>query len=170
MGSWREFFNGQTSLVDINLSSLTGQSVRFILTVNNLAVARDANAFWLTPHIERFFINSVLDWTQEGRTAVSCDGLRLFLTSEADFRAEAYSCAPEQRNLGGRPLSTDENVQVFEWVNRLKPFDAEIYQARPDVPIKTQFNLSGRGIAEKTNADIGAINNFAERLFLSIIQ
>jgi hypothetical protein len=72
--------------------------------------------------------------------------------------------------LGGRPLSTDENAQVFEWVNRLKTFDAEIYQAKPDVPIKSQFNFSGRGIAEATNTDIGAINNFAERLFLSIIQ
>ncbi|MGB7116583.1 MAG: NBR1-Ig-like domain-containing protein [Anaerolineales bacterium] len=170
LGSRREFINGQTSLIDINLSSLAGQSVRFILTVNNLAVARDANAFWLTPHIERFFVNSVLDWTQEGRTPTSCDGLRLFWTSEAAFRAEIYSCTPDQRDLGGRPLSTDENAQVFEWVNRLKTFDAEIYQAKPDIPIKSQFTFSGRGITEATNADIGAINNVAERLFLSIIQ
>jgi hypothetical protein len=52
LGSWRETFDGQVTILDLDLSSLKGQQVRFILTVENRGdnPAR-ANAFWFVPRV-----------------------------------------------------------------------------------------------------------------------
>jgi len=170
LGTWREFLNGQTTMVDINLSGLTGQTAQFTLTVINNGVARDANAFWFLPRIERSRPNSALYWRQEGRTPASCDVLNVFWASEFTFWAEASSCAEGQRILGNRNLTETENNQMLTWVNRLRTFDAEIYQSGPERALTSDFVLRGRGPVDQSEDDIQAINSFARQVFLSIIQ
>jgi hypothetical protein len=170
LGSWREFQNGQTTIVDVNLSGLTGQTVQFTLTATNNGVARDANAFWFLPRIERSLPNSVLTWRQEGRTPVSCDVLNVFWASEFTFWAEASSCAEGQRILGNRSLTENENAQMLGWVNLFRTFDAEIFQSGTERALTSDFNLRGRGSAVQTEDAIQAINSFAQQVFLSIIQ
>jgi hypothetical protein len=51
LGSWRERYEGLHTIIDIDLTPLAGQSVQFILTVNNNGKVSKANAFWLAPSI-----------------------------------------------------------------------------------------------------------------------
>jgi len=53
LGSWREVSDGLIKRVDVDLSSLAGQNVQFILRVVNNGKWADANAFWLVPSIRR---------------------------------------------------------------------------------------------------------------------
>jgi hypothetical protein len=50
---WTEEFDGDTSLTEIDLSSIAGTTVRFILRVEVLNTDyADANGFWLLPSIQ----------------------------------------------------------------------------------------------------------------------
>jgi hypothetical protein len=52
LGQWYEEYDGQITDIDVDLSSLAGESVTFILRV--VAVdgnTKEANAFWFNPHI-----------------------------------------------------------------------------------------------------------------------
>lgn len=52
LGTWDEKFEGDTTSIDINLSSLEGDEVRFLLTVEpNNNKFTQANAFWFQPQI-----------------------------------------------------------------------------------------------------------------------
>lgn len=53
LGEWREVYDGKITRIDIDLSSLAGQSVKFILTVETNGSYRDDAAFWLVPQIRR---------------------------------------------------------------------------------------------------------------------
>ena len=53
LGSWREVSDNRINRLDLDLSSLAGQSVQLILRVVNNGNAADANAFWLVPGIRR---------------------------------------------------------------------------------------------------------------------
>lgn len=53
LGEWHEVYDGQVTFIDIDLSSLAGQNVEFILTVFTNGSSRDDAAFWLNPHIRR---------------------------------------------------------------------------------------------------------------------
>ncbi|MBN2550758.1 MAG: hypothetical protein JXB15_16455 [Anaerolineales bacterium] len=57
LGSWRETYDGFTTRLDIDLSSLAGKTVQFLLTVVNNGRASKATAFWLAPSIRRSTIN-----------------------------------------------------------------------------------------------------------------
>ena len=48
-----EHYEGNTSTVDIDLSSLAGQDVNFVLTVLSLGPASDNRALWVEPRIVR---------------------------------------------------------------------------------------------------------------------
>jgi len=53
LGGWREVYDGQMSMIDMDLSFLAGQPVRFTFTVrvqNN--APESANAVWVRPRIE----------------------------------------------------------------------------------------------------------------------
>ena len=53
MGSWDEVYDGQVTVIDIDLSSLAGKNVTFILSVEvDNSDPDDANAFWFAPRIE----------------------------------------------------------------------------------------------------------------------
>ena len=53
LGIWEEAFDGNITLIDLDLSALAGQEVEFIFTVKAKASPDDDNAFWLSPHIHR---------------------------------------------------------------------------------------------------------------------
>lgn len=53
LGSWDEVYDGNTTRIDIDLSSLAGEKVKFILIVKADGSPRDDAAFWLVPQISR---------------------------------------------------------------------------------------------------------------------
>lgn len=53
LASWHEIYEGQFYPVDLDLSSLAGQSVKFILVVHSNGPQNNDNAIWLNPHILR---------------------------------------------------------------------------------------------------------------------
>ena len=54
LSSWHEVYDRQLTRAEVDLSSLAGQSVTFILRVeNNAGAAAAANAIWLAPSIRR---------------------------------------------------------------------------------------------------------------------
>jgi hypothetical protein len=52
LGSWNENLDGNLTTVDIDLSSLAGKNVRFILTVLSNGASENDRAQWLLPRIE----------------------------------------------------------------------------------------------------------------------
>jgi len=53
ISSWHEVYDGALTRADVDLSSLAGKSVRFILSVTNNGKPSAANAFWLVPSIRQ---------------------------------------------------------------------------------------------------------------------
>lgn len=53
LGTWHEEYDGEITRIDIDLSDLSGKSVKFILTVKANGSFRDDAAFWLVPQIAR---------------------------------------------------------------------------------------------------------------------
>lgn len=51
LGEWYQEYDGQITRIDVDLSGLAGQSVKFILTVQNRGKPSHASAFWLAPSI-----------------------------------------------------------------------------------------------------------------------
>ena len=52
LGEWHEVYDGQMTRIDLDLSSLNGQSVQFVLTVLANGEYKEDAAFWLNPHIQ----------------------------------------------------------------------------------------------------------------------
>jgi hypothetical protein len=53
LGKWQEDFDGGITRIELDLSKLDDESVRFIFKVEANGVSRDDNAFWLVPQIRR---------------------------------------------------------------------------------------------------------------------
>jgi hypothetical protein len=53
LASWHEVYEGQFYPVDLDLSSLAGETVKFILVVSANGQQNNDNAIWLNPHIIR---------------------------------------------------------------------------------------------------------------------
>ena len=53
LASWHEVYEGQYFTIDFDLSSLAGQTVKFILLVSTNGSARDDEALWVGPRIVR---------------------------------------------------------------------------------------------------------------------
>ena len=53
LGQWKEEFDGEITHVDLDLSSLAGETVHFVLIVETNGSPNQDAAFWLVPHIER---------------------------------------------------------------------------------------------------------------------
>jgi hypothetical protein len=51
LGAWREVRDGQTTIVGVDLSSLAGQNVQFVLRMQNNGNASQANGIWFLPSI-----------------------------------------------------------------------------------------------------------------------
>ncbi|HSQ25508.1 MAG TPA: NBR1-Ig-like domain-containing protein [Anaerolineales bacterium] len=167
LGNWRETFDGQTTLIDVDLSNLVGKAIQLIFSVENMGVAENANAFWLQPRIlnQTPTSNLVLTWTREGFPGMPCSELRIFLNNAGQGEAWAISCSPYSYELGRTSLSALEVRQLFDWIQRLRSFDAEISRSSPVTPIITWLRFEGTGINDASDPDLQAINSFATRLF-----
>lgn len=53
LGRWAEAYDGRWTRLDVDLSSLAGESVEFILRVNNNGDSTNDRVFWLVPAIVR---------------------------------------------------------------------------------------------------------------------
>ena len=53
LASWYEAYEGNYYVVDLDLSSLAGETVKFILVVSTNGANNNDNAIWLNPHIIR---------------------------------------------------------------------------------------------------------------------
>ena len=53
LGSWTETFDGNRTHINLDLSALAGNSVEFILVVQNNGDSDDDRAFWMVPKIVR---------------------------------------------------------------------------------------------------------------------
>ena len=90
LGNWREAFDGQTTVIDVDLSALTGKAIQLIFTVENLGNANNANAFWLSPRIQNQALTrtQVLTWTREGFPGMPCAELRVYLNNAGQGEAQ----------------------------------------------------------------------------------
>jgi hypothetical protein len=73
LGAWQEDYDGDYSRIDIDLSSLAGQSVQFILTVANNGNPTQANAFWLAPSIRSTVQGSDIPAARAARRTLAMD-------------------------------------------------------------------------------------------------
>ena len=53
LASWHEVYEGNYYAIDLDLSSLAGETVKFILVVSANGANNNDNAIWLNPHIVR---------------------------------------------------------------------------------------------------------------------
>ena len=53
IGLWNEVYEGKSTTIDLDLSSLAGKRVKFILKVTANGSADQDNAIWFAPHISR---------------------------------------------------------------------------------------------------------------------
>ena len=54
LGAWHEIYDGKSKVVDINLSALVGQSVKFVLRMQNNGSVSQANGLWFLPSIRNY--------------------------------------------------------------------------------------------------------------------
>jgi hypothetical protein len=174
LGRWRETYDGFTTPVDVDLSSLSGRNVSLILSVFNRGRARDADAVWLLPRVEQGGAApraNTLTWTREGRpNQDSCHELQIFHTAANSAVAVAYDCDFGRLELGRVTLNSQQMEQLRTWEARLDDFEGEIYSAAGGNPVQAwvSFRGSGRGIAN--NAQIRAVESFAAQIFAQITR
>jgi hypothetical protein len=168
LGAWREASDGRTTPVNIDLSFLAGFTVQLLLSVENRGSAQDADAVWIAPYLETTVPQpeQVLVWNQQGGANNVCQTLSVTLVSPDRAEARANSCTGE---AGAGGLTADELKQLRTWLTQLNTFDAEQYSADQDAPLISNITFNGRGSSDATNANITAIQSFAERLYNRII-
>ena len=166
LGSWREDYDGQVSLIDVDLSALAGRSVLLILSVMNNGAAGEANGVWLGPRVANRSVafNMALDWIQEVPGEPICNALQVFLTGPSSAQAVAYSCAFGQLELGRTPLTGEEFNQLAGYLSQLQTFKGNVFRAGTFFPTSSRFTLYGYGRLNASDADIQAINSLATRL------
>ena len=142
--------------------------MNFILSVSNNGRFRDADGFWLVPHIENRPTTEnelVLTWQRTGGAQAVCDTLRIYLISSRVAEASASTCRGTERDLGSTRLNSSELAQVLDWVTRLDSFDGEVFLSTEDEPFTSYIALIGRGSQDASAQEINAMQLLAERLF-----
>lgn len=171
LGMWREVYDGLTTTINLDLSSLAGQAVQFLLGVQNLGDPVAANAFWLAPHIQNTPAESslVLVWSQRGSPQEVCGELRITLDSLSQSFAQARSCGSGAgQGVSSGALTQSEQDQLLGWLVQLAPFNAELFSAESEGPLTAFLVFNGRGAGEAGNSEILAMQEFAERVFSRI--
>ncbi len=173
LGHWRETSDGFTTSVNLDLSSLAGRSVTLVLTVENNGAARQANAIWLQPRVQKSapLTNFTLGWTREGfPKSGSCQGLRVSLTGPSTGTAQAFDCGNANRILGSQALTSEQAAQLWNWVQRLAQFEGEDYAVTANHPVIAWVDFRGLGDEDANQSDIQALNNFAATLYQQIVR
>jgi hypothetical protein len=172
LGAWREIYDGRTTIVDIDLTSLSGNSIQFLLGVQNNGSAPNPNAFWFAPRIENAGpqTNQVLVWNQRGGSQNVCQELRILQTGSSRAVAQARSCKGSGQDLGSGNLTESEQSQLNNFMVQLAPFDAELFNAEAGEPLTSYMTFNGRGSAEALNPQITALNEFAQSVIRRLSQ
>jgi hypothetical protein len=173
LDSWPKTFSAVSLPVDVDLSSLVGQQVRFILTVMNNGDPLQANAFWLTPRIRNGTPQTdlLLTWNREGYPQPSdCDELDVYLFGDQSGEARAYDCSQGKFELGRASLSSADVERLRTWRNQLQDFDSQIYSASPAQPVVTWIYFYGNGSSTSQQTDIDAMDSLATSLYTQIVQ
>lgn len=167
LDSWREVSDERTTVVTLDLTSLAGNPVGFILNVNNRGVPEQANAFWLAPRIESFDQGGLAySWHRQGGANNACDELRVYLMDDGDSaEAQAISCRDGLEQLGSGSLTDQELETLLDWVGQLSSFDAEVFETSPGKPETVSISFNGDGDADAFTSDINAIDSFSRRIF-----
>ena len=97
LGSWHEIYEGQIYPIDLDLSALAGQSVKFIFVVSANGANNDDNAIWLNPHIIR----------QGAPTATPTPTNTLMPTSTATLTSTPTATATLTSTLTATPTPTN---------------------------------------------------------------
>jgi hypothetical protein len=173
LGRWREFYDGVTTLIEIDLSTLMGRSIYLVLTVYNNGSPSEANGVWLQPRIQQSYqrFSPALAWTRHGYfSRNSCDELRVSYVSQNIAVAEAFDCRQGSVSLGQITLTADQFNQLSAWVQRLENSEGEFYSATQDRPVTTSVFLGGVGQRVATNEELQAMANFAAQLYDLIVR
>lgn len=172
LGAWREVYDGRTTLVDVDLSTLAGRAVQFTLIVGNNGNPQTANAFWLLPRVQSLGsqTNLVLDWIKVIEQTGQCSELKIYLISQVSAEAQAFSCAGRGEYLGKTSLGSDDLAELQAWVRLYVNFEGEIYNAAAGQPVITSLALYGLGSSNVSDAEINRISRFAEQIYKQIIQ
>jgi hypothetical protein len=168
LGRWREIYDGVTTLLELDLSTLVGRSIYLVLSVYNNGQPGDANGIWLQPRIQQSYQRSspALSWTRHGYFGRnSCDELRVIYTSPNAAFAEAFDCRQGSQSLGQITLTYDQFNQLSAWIQRLENSEGEFYMAAQERPVTINVFLGGLGTRVATNDELMAIANFAAQLY-----
>jgi hypothetical protein len=172
LGEWREDYDRRTTSIDIDLSSLAGDTIQLILSTENRGSSGDANGLWFAPHIRGGSAptsNQILTWSQRGGADNVCEELKIFLNTRNEGTAQARSCR-DGRDLGSILLNQEELNQLLSWLDQLAPFDAELFNADKGEPLTSFMTFQGRGREEASNAHIVALQDYSQRLFNRIAR
>lgn len=173
-GIWNETSDRNTDLIQVDLSSLAGRSVRLSLQVVNRGSWQAADGFWGQPRIQRSAAAStdlVLSWNRSTSSQSGlCRELKIRKTGFGGGSAQAVSCRDDLRDMGTRSLTTEEYQQVQNWIDRFGKVEVEMYSAAQSNPVTIWVQLDGRGGANANEADIRAIDSFCNAIYNSIIR
>ena len=171
LDSWHETYDGETADVEVDLSDLEGETVRFILRVTNRGRYSDAQGFWLVPRIENFSNRDelVISWRKEGGDQGECADVKVYRTGRRSAEARARTCEGNLRESGRLELDDDEVDRVLEWVNRYNSYQFESETPSDDEPLVEKITFDGNGRREAQIDTIVDMQNFMESLYNSII-
>jgi hypothetical protein len=120
IGSWREIDDAKLTRLDIDLSSLAGQTVQFILTVTNNGRPADANAFWLVPSVRRVS-SSPTPTSTPTRTQTPTPTSTPTVTTTPDWSNEPAVQAARQAVAAGNGVPIDQvilvSAQPVQWTD-----------------------------------------------------
>lgn len=168
LGTWNEVYDGNTNVVDVDLTGLAGESVKFYLTVENNGKAGSSGAVWFVPHIEAndTLQGQVLTWQQDNPYQLKCDELRISLTNSQAGEARALSCLSNpSQELKAISLTTEQLNYVKAWVIRLTTFTNVQTGTGNDQTTNVKLSFKGQGDAEPSTADLKAMQSLADSLF-----
>ena len=167
LGSWEESYDGQTTRIDRSLSDLSSSNVRFFFSLTNQGRPGSANGLWFQPRIENTTPVSglVLIWNQESGVLADCKELRVYLYSDGSGEARASTCAGGGTELGFTQLTNREVNTLADYVRALDFFEADVQHPFKGQRLVSSLVFMGQGVLDATSADIGAINELAERFY-----
>jgi hypothetical protein len=171
LDSWYQSYDGDTAKIDFDLDDLEGETVGFILRVTNQGRYRDANAFWLVPHIHNEIgqSNLIISWRQEGGVSKICYDVKIYQTGRHTAEARARTCGSGVRDSANVNLNDDDADLVLDWVDRFKSYEFEVGTPTSGGILKETITFNGEGQREASYNNISTMREFMLNLFNTTI-
>jgi len=169
--SWYQSYDDYTEEIDVDLEDLVGETVQFILRVTNRGRYRDANAFWLVPHIQNEVgqNNRSISWRQEGGVSEVCYDVKIYQTGRHTAEARARTCGSGVRDSARVDLDDDDADKVLDWVDRYKSYEYEVSTPTSGEALRETITFNGEGERNASDNDISDMREFMLKLYYSII-